>query len=155
MDEQMTRGLVALIAHTLPQLTKLLPADDQWRNGGWICIVDTREDPSGRMILHQQVGQVSDEKVAKYRTFSLEKAQRLINRPDDRTSFQSRNEAAQQYGGAIRFKDYIISFSGLPELWDEALVLFIAWVYHLADGIPLGELRAEVKDCCEALLKLH
>ena len=31
-----------------------------------------------------------------------------------------------KWGGAIRAGDYIISFSGFPELWDEAAMLVLA-----------------------------
>ena len=147
MDEKVIQGLVTLIPHLLSRITPYLPPEERWRTGGWICVMDTSTDPYGRVVLHQRIGEVPDDKMAKYKMFALEKAQRLIRYPDHRTSYQSRNEDAEQYGGAIRLKECIIAFSGLPERWDEALVLSAAWLHELTDATVFHEVRDEVTNC--------
>ncbi len=146
MNDSHFRGLLALVAHLLSRINPLLPADEQWRRGGWLCVIDTRKDPYGRVVLHQQIGEVPTEKVDRYKLLSLEKAQRLIRYPDHRTSYETRNPACMQYGGAIRVNGCIISFSGLPEVWDEILVLFAAWEHHLTGASILQQVRPEVRD---------
>ena len=71
------------------------------------------------------VGTVPKEKEDKYRAFSAEKALRLSLHDDHVSSFQSRNEANDQWPGAVRRdkEEDIFSFSGLPWKADEALVL--------------------------------
>lgn len=85
----------------------------------------------------------SFKKLSKYAIVSAEKAQRLwlLNaQRGDMTSFQSRNPQARlddqdegepwgQWGGAIVCNTphkQVLSFSGLPELWDEAAMYVLA-----------------------------
>ena len=70
------------------------------------------------------------------RSYALarEKITRLESHPSHRTSHRTRNENAivdgmpwGQWGGGIRADNgNLLSFSGLPELWDEAVVIVIA-----------------------------
>ena len=66
------------------------------------------------------VGVILDEKAPVYSKYCIEKAGRLGFFSDQCTSWQSRNMAEEKYGGAIRSGQYILSFSGFPEHWDEA-----------------------------------
>lgn len=75
------------------------------------------------------------EKIEKYSTLSSEKAGRLFRNPKHRTSYESRDMSADirvpgdkwgRWGGAIRAGNIILSLSGLPELWDEAVVWVVA-----------------------------
>jgi hypothetical protein len=74
------------------------------------------------------VGIVEDEeKRKKYSKFSYEKNERLFNNSGDVSSWQSRNPETDAWGGSIRAEEgVLLSFSGLPELADEAIVLVIA-----------------------------
>ena len=82
------------------------------------------------------VGKVADEKFQKYRLFAIEKYVRLLNRPEHRTSSRSRNEARNEFSGAVRGVSYIVSTSGLwPDALDE---LFSAAVL-----VAIGDLRLE------------
>ncbi len=61
-----------------------------------------------------------------YPDFAREKCRRLCGRPNDLSSWQSRNYAADQYGGAIRLQlvdgsSLIIAISGLIEHRNEAI----------------------------------
>lgn len=107
----------------------------QERRGGYFCYVAAT--PAGASLLvHAKIGLVCSKKEDKYRAFSLEKAARLAGRPGDRSSWQTRDEAHDQYGGAIRCKSTlgILSFSGLPEHGDEAAMLLVA--IRLGDLAP-------------------
>lgn len=101
-----------------------------------------RDNLTGRVMMLFQVNTCPDDKEGKYCTLSLEKGRRLFNNPKHVSSFQSRNPGALipypdlpdhginwgHWGGAIRCPDsqLILSFSGLPELGDEAVALAIA-----------------------------
>ena len=91
---------------------------------------------TGNIIFTIPFGEIPEEKRQKYFELSQEKATRLFSQvnmhlPDGHTSsFQSRNEENEQYGGAIYVNChstvFILSFSGMPELIDEAMMLVLA-----------------------------
>jgi hypothetical protein len=102
-------------------------------------------------------GSFPEEKNAGRMAKAAEKAKRLAIRREDQTSWQSRNPDAHQWGGAIRvryeFTDIILSFSGHPECWDEALMLAVAvamrWISkEAADAIASDE----TKPCLNQLI---
>lgn len=99
---------------------------DNSRKGGYFTLADRK---TGNIHFIDLFGEVSDEKTEKYRSFSLEKAQRVGRCLDAgiKSSWQSRDPENNKWGGAIATYDFILSFSGLPELWDEALMLFVAY----------------------------
>jgi hypothetical protein len=68
-----------------------------------------------------------------YLYFSHEKAERLAKHPILISSWQTRVEMLQMYGGAIRCGQFILSFSGFPERWDEILMLLVARRCQLID----------------------
>ena len=81
------------------------------------------------------IGEVRNFKAERYQTFCKEKANRLeahfISSDSHFSSFQSRDVSLDRWGGAVmalgkKNWKYIFSFSGLPELADEALVLLTA-----------------------------
>ena len=73
-------------------------------------------------------GDVPAEKEERYRSFSMEKALRLFaNMAQHGSSFESRDPALDLWGGAINAHDFILSFSGMPELLDEAVMLIVAY----------------------------
>ncbi len=68
------------------------------------------------------------DKAQRYRRNAREKKTRLQEHPDHVASQQSRNEAAEQWTGAIRATSgAIFSFSGQPEEVDEAICLVVAF----------------------------
>ena len=66
------------------------------------------------------------ERGQKYLELAQEKARRLAEHPDHWSSWQSRNPDEGKWGGAVNAGAYIFSFSGLPELADEAAMLLTA-----------------------------
>lgn len=96
--------------------------------GGVVTVYDL---DSGTFILRPLVvGNLSQEQVARYGLFAHEKAIRLAFRRENGhlSSRQSRCASQNMYGGAICLSDQplIISFSGLPEIADEAFCVLLA-----------------------------
>ena len=95
-------------------------------NGGYLCIA-SRDD--GMPILIAQIRQCPMGKAQRYFQFSQEKAERLYEmnaRHGHVSSWQSRDEKAEKYGGAIVAGEFIFSFSGLPEKADEFFAIKLA-----------------------------
>ncbi|MBI4133442.1 hypothetical protein HY478_02405 [Candidatus Uhrbacteria bacterium] len=97
----------------------------QERRGGYFCW--TADQPGAPVLVHALVGVVSSaEKSERYLRLSCEKAVRLARLPRHHSSWESRDEQHERYGGAIRAKGAILSFSGFPETADEAAMLLAA-----------------------------
>ncbi len=100
---------------------------------GYLTVMD---GTSGEIIFTVPFGEIPEDKQEKYFELSQEKAHRLfsqvcMNLPDGHTSsFQSRNVEEDKYGGSIYLNAQttvlILSFSGMPELIDEAMMLVLA-----------------------------
>ena len=86
-----------------------------------------RDSISGQPLQPIPIGVCPDDRVEKCFRLSLEKGERLFINKTHVSSFQSRDIANKKYGGAITFPNLIISFSGLPELVDEAVMLVLAY----------------------------
>ncbi|MBI2984054.1 MAG: hypothetical protein HYY50_00255 [Candidatus Kerfeldbacteria bacterium] len=90
---------------------------------------------SGRLLVmtdsgtsEWNVGIVPDDKLAKRKDIVREKAARLRrmnNQRGDVLSWQSKDEANEQFGGAAFARDVIVAFTGLPQLADEAVSLAV------------------------------
>jgi len=101
--------------------------------GGYFCFLD--EADAGEAVppapsLVARIGGVTGEKASELFVKALEKLHRLAGRPNDRTSYQSRNPGEHRWGGAVRAISsdhrYIFSFSGYPEEVDEAMMFALA-----------------------------
>jgi len=119
---------------------------DLVRKSGYFTL---RDLISGKVIFVLMLGEVPKEKQERYLSLSLEKGQRLYQ--DYRanikniSSWQTRNPDKDLWGGAIRIHKYILSFSGLAELLDEALVLETALTMDW-DHYRLYEISQESKN---------
>ncbi len=100
---------------------------DPTRKGGYCTIVDRMSE---EVVATFEVGHPEHRKAERYRQLSVEKALRLLETNDKLghlTSWQSRDEQADKWGGAIIVGDYIFSFSGFaPDLVDEAVMILAA-----------------------------
>ncbi|HEV8666248.1 MAG TPA: hypothetical protein VN665_00155 [Candidatus Paceibacterota bacterium] len=102
--------------------------------GGCLCVTDHM----GQVYLKAFIGKVPSEKLSKYWTLAEQKATRLSDHiPYARhiSSWQSRNPTNNHWGGAIKAPRHVYSFSGLPEMYDEAFMLLLA--------TELSELKVE------------
>lgn len=100
--------------------------NDPNRQGGYFCLVEKEGNPLALPTLVLGIGTVLTEKGPKYLAFAQEKARRLAEHSEHQSSWQSRNEGEEKWGGAITASPFIFSFSGLPELADEAAMLLAA-----------------------------
>jgi len=89
--------------------------------------------------------QIPSEKLSAFLVNSQEKADRLTHKINDVSSYQSRNPEKSRYGGGIRCIGWVFSFSGLPELPDEALMLTCAVRLDIID-IQEAESIAAISD---------
>lgn len=139
--EEPLPSLDALLKHVLDTMAVAL-ADilahpentDKERKGGYAYLYDIRGNVP---LMHLSVGDLNNrpqEKLVLYLKFSQEKATRLLSwlPQGNISSWQSRNEPMQKYGGAIRAGRYILSLSGLSEHQDEAVcaltALRLGWI---------------------------
>lgn len=103
------------------------------RHGGFVCVFHHTHVVGCPPELLMRYGEPDAKKALHYAQLCEEKARRLAQNPQHLSSWQSRDEKLDRWGGAIRVPDYIISFSGLPELADEALMLKTALVLRVID----------------------
>ena len=112
------------------------------------------EAVNGEIVFTLPFGEIPEEKREKYYELSQEKATRLFSQvimhlPNGHTtSYESRNEEENKYGGAVYLHGYstsiILSFSGMPELIDEAMMLVLA--DKLARDIRLNQI-SKIEAC--------
>lgn len=107
--------------------------EDRNREGGYLVV---REKESGKIILLERIGRCPPANVVKYLEFAQEKGARLnkLIVAGDISSWGSRDPEEGKWGGAIVAGDLIVSFSGLKEIIDEAVVLVLSlrldWITH-------------------------
>ena len=133
---------VSSIEREIPRLNEQLPDTDK-RGGGYLCVTKVRGGiPEDAPLCIVRLGEPAKEKISKYFEFSLEKASRLSDHRDHVSSWQSRDPENSRWGGAIRAEDYILSFSGLVELADEAVLVNSAFKL----GMITGEACSRIKE---------
>ena len=94
------------------------------KKGGWLIV---REQETGENKIDQEFGELSEYMRGLCRQTAKEKIDRLAIFVDKHiSSYQSRDPENKQWGGAIAAIDYLIGFSGLSEVGDEALVTVFA-----------------------------
>ena len=114
--------IVDHVEHVINVALKVFAQGENWesRTGGYFCLADGL---NGIPYIILRVGDVPEEKAEKYFSLCQEKARRLTKHLDHMSSWQSRVPDQEKWGGAVRMHDSILSFSGLPELGDEAIML--------------------------------
>ncbi|MFA6476106.1 MAG: hypothetical protein WCV68_01675 [Candidatus Paceibacterota bacterium] len=124
----------------LPELLKQiadcnsrLPAD-QRRYGGYLSVFAADQDQSEPPLAVIRVGDPTKEKMGKYYDLCLEKGRRLLAHPGHLSSWQSRNVAKEQYGGAMCTPDFVLGFSGHTELGDEAILVNACFAVGMLPG---------------------
>lgn len=128
-------GLIFDSPAFLPTINALKAHDDK-RDSGYLCILENDQTKIGEPPLALvSFGEILWNKRQKYFKLSQEKACRLQKSAlSIVSSWQTRNETEDKYGGAVRAGGYVLSFSGLPELADEAFVLLIATACGIANA---------------------
>lgn len=117
------------------------------RYGGVVRVLVSKPGKGSGLVtelITKKIGTILDPgKEEKYRRLATEKAGRLLKHPEHLTSFSSKNDALEQYQGAIRAGDFILSFSGLPSQWDEACMIVLARLNDLIDTDDWKKIIAE------------
>jgi hypothetical protein len=103
--------------------------------GGVLAVFHTSQPtiPLAKMV----VGEVPSDKVADFWQLAEEEALRLLAHATEghRLSSQSRDDGQRQYAGAVLTQGgYVVSFSGLSQIDDEALALLIVLDANLMDA---------------------
>jgi hypothetical protein len=124
-----------LLAVASPTATELR---DAGRLGGYFCLATS----SGLPLLVASCGSPGEGKAEKYLAFCQEKARRLGSQPEHSLSLESRDEAQDRWGGAVRGGNFIASFSGFPERLDEVVS---AAVLCMLDDLSIGEARRRLR----------
>ncbi len=133
-----TRRLADILVFAEEAVRQLLPMfNDTKYMGGYLCAIDAER---GGLLMLARVGEVHDHEVPllmkEVQGFAREKADRLLENilrggmdsSHHLTSWESRDPDHGKYGGAVRtLAPFILSFSGLPELADEAVVAYAAY----------------------------
>ncbi len=128
------RRAALMVDRILKRAVLLMMEQGETRSGGYFCLSGKKMSP---LVLIRCCGEVPEEKCGKYAERAREKLTRLADHTSHFTSYQSspdmiivdsqNNERPWgKWGGAVRARNYIASFSGLPELWDEAMMLVLA-----------------------------
>ncbi len=128
MDQALNgRRVLSVVTSAVAVIARELQGEYAGRRGGLFCM-GRSSVISGALTItyHQPVGPTLAKKRRRYNSPSLEKVYRLHRNPNHNSSWQSRKPDFDQWGGAIRAGEYIFSFSGLPELADEAVMLATA-----------------------------
>lgn len=118
---------------------EIAPRFGDGRTGGYFFACDG----TCRQLLHKKLLAPDPTKLPKYREYSREKAERLLRHPEHMLSWQSREPKEGRWGGAVRLQSGIIfSFSGFPELVDEAFCAALAFILGWA---PYEEMLATLR----------
>ena len=114
--------------------------------GGYFCLRSCTVSADAPPTLVELLGEVVPAaRAGKRFALSQEKARRLAENSDHLSSWQSRDVAAERYGGAIRAGNRILSFSGLPEDADETVCTLAAHWQGLISAARVEEI-ARVSD---------
>jgi hypothetical protein len=116
-----------------------LPDNPRPENKGAYLVL--RQRASGLVLLANLIGDFSySERAIKCYGFAHEKGERLGNRPEDLSSWQSRNPDEEKWGGAVVAGNFLLSLSGLPELGDEAVMLVTAFLVGWSDETEIRQI---------------
>ena len=143
-DEPQIRDLFAAASAVVSRINERNPNPSQKRLGGVMVIARTGENP---LMVVQKIGDViggnlsadnnlDKSKIDKYAWFAYSKARELIENPELIASSQNTKDSVLNYpvlvpGGAVRFGDFIISFSGYSPQDDESVALGTAELAQL------------------------
>ncbi len=93
------------------------------QKAGGVLVIYTKE---GKWLANICIGDVPPESTAKYTSVAMTKIYILLKNPDYLSSYQGRDPDNGLWGGGIRTEEHFISFSGLNEAGDEAVILVAA-----------------------------
>ena len=107
-------------------MMNIFPERMKDKHGAWLHIIDERLPYPA--LLSRECGKIPTDNLGPCRIFAEEKALRLMRHPEHVASRQSRDPEQKRWGGAIRAGHYIYSLSGLPEMLDEAAMIYLCFL---------------------------
>jgi len=122
--------------------------------GGFLTIFDGMAEPHNAPIVCTMVGSIRPESFERCFKRSFEQSQRLLSYPHHLSSSQTRDPLRNQFGGAIRLTDFILSFDGFEEMENEALMIIVAAFLELQSQLILGEI-ANLSNVVPVIRKLR
>lgn len=123
IDDPAARGIFETVTFVTGMAVALI--NDPVRRGLYAFVGTARNDQEFQPFFHEPIGIVPPDRAEKYMKFSAEKPWRAYQLGDV-TSFTSRDPDNNQWGGGIVTGGWLIGVSGLPEQWDEAVVVVSA-----------------------------
>ena len=101
---------------------------DPTKTGGYFCLMDLQ---TGAILTTTIIGSVTPEKAIRYKWLAEEKALRLfrlhtLSASPHISSYQSKDEKEDKWGGSVLGNRFIYSFSGFPQIIDEIAMLATA-----------------------------
>ena len=132
-------GPAAILAHQIftklrVMVNKGKPPEDQ-RFGAYACVLTQIDGEKPVLQTLTMIGAPDKTKLDKYMRLAQEKGRRVLSNTDHVSSWQSRDLACDEFGGAIAFHvrphmRVALSMSGMPEHGDEAFVTVLAVRNH-------------------------
>ncbi len=115
---------ITRILNTAVPILNYITEHEEHQNGGVFCVANSYD---GRPLASFIFGCLTPDECDEYRAYAEEKAVRLAENPLHYLSSQSRDMTTtpRRYGGAIRGRNFILSFSGFKEEQDEAAMLLL------------------------------
>lgn len=122
IDDPAARRIFETITFVTGMAVALI--NDPTRRGLYAFVGIAKNDQEVQPFFHEPIGIVPADRAEKYMKFSAEKPCRAY-RLGDVTSYTSRDPDNGQWGGGIVAggQPWLIGVSGLPEQWDEAVVV--------------------------------
>jgi hypothetical protein len=145
MREALTASEILHIINAADPILNFIVRNEPGQTGGVLCIADLED---GAPLLTYAFGAMSKEEYEESATCVTEKITRLARFRHHYASSQSRNmlTTPRQYGGAVRGKRFILSFSGFTEEQDEAAMLALELALNIHDTTVS---RVLIRQCCE------
>ncbi len=135
---QLTGVATPVILSTAEEILQTLATIPEYKEGKYSGYLTIRRKLAAEIVICCRLGIIPHQddadpkfrtKARKYLWCSQEKPKRLIEmnfKYGHVLSWQSKDVTKNQYGGSVWCGEFAISFSGLPELADEALCLVLA-----------------------------
>jgi hypothetical protein len=141
----MILALIEAIPAYIAKCNEALSVENQ-RFGGYLCVYGSAQSPDQPPIMILRIGEIIEEKLTRCFDLCQEKARRLLAHPEHLSSWQSRVERQNQYGGAIRIRGCVLAFSGHIEKADEAILVNAACALGMLNHSTAGAIASFSKN---------
>lgn len=122
---------------------------EKWKGpkGGCFCLMEKK---TGIIFFVSFFGNSPKEKMRKRFELAQEKANRLFQHPEHRTSWESRDPSDNKWGGAVAGRKFIYSFDGFPENYNTVAMAKLA---EFTERIPVKKLVSKADSAILGMLE--